>query len=115
MKRLLLANTVLLIFLLASCAEKASYERQADGIVVRFANPESGQAKLLRLQVVSDDIVRVTASPRDTFSTEKSLVVLPGLKASNEWQLEERENEVTLVTPSLRTRVLLGTGEVIFA
>jgi alpha-D-xyloside xylohydrolase len=116
MVRPLLANILLLLAaLLGSCAQKASYEKLEDGIVIRFADQKPGQVRLLRLQAVSDDIVRVTASPSDTFSTGKSLVILPDLKTSGHWQLEEGESEVALVTRSLRARVMLGTGEVIFA
>ena len=67
-----------LVALTLSCA-KPTFEKLADGVVVHLQSKE-GQAKQVKLRVVSDDIIQVIASPVDSFSTRKSLMVVPDLK-----------------------------------
>jgi alpha-D-xyloside xylohydrolase len=112
MKKVLLANLIVLAGLV-SCAPKTDFEKLADGIVLK---PTQGQAtKAVRLQVVSDDIIHVTASAADTFSTAQSLIVLPALEGKKEWKLEETADALVVVTKSLRATIKRTTGEVSFA
>lgn len=104
---------VLITGLLASCAQQTNYQKLDDGIIVAIGNHE--EEKKIRLQVISDKIIHVVASPADTFSTAKSLIVLPDLKVAPDWKLEEGDNQVTLVTKSLRTQITLDNGEIIFS
>jgi alpha-D-xyloside xylohydrolase len=112
MKKVILANLIALAGLV-SCGPKTDFEKLADGIVLK---PTQGQVtKAVRLQVVSDDIIHVTASVADTFSTTQSLIVLPALEGKKEWKLEETADALVLVTKSLRATVKRATGEVSFA
>jgi len=112
MKKVGLAKIILFAGLIISCSKPGSYEKLSDGIVVRLAN--GAQAKAIKLQVISDEIIRVVASPTDTFSNALSLVVLPDLTMSANWKVEEATDEVSIVTPELKARVSLTTGEVTF-
>ncbi|MBT1700689.1 DUF5110 domain-containing protein [Fulvivirgaceae bacterium PWU4] len=114
MTRALSANIILLLCLLTACNQQQAVQKLDDGIVVTL-HPRADGARQVRLQVVSNDIIHVTATPADTFSTTPSLVVVPGLKTDGSWQLIESEEMATLVTPSLRANVSLSTGEVTFA
>src|SRR5688572_8852252 len=96
MKKVGLAKIILFAGLIVSCSKPGSYEKLSDGIVVRLTN--SQQAKTIKLQVISDEIIRVVASPTDTFSNAQSLVVLPDLKTTSSWKVEEAEGEVAIVT-----------------
>jgi alpha-D-xyloside xylohydrolase len=64
---------------------------------------------------VADNIIRVVATPSDTFSTEKSLVVLPDLKPASDWKVTESGKKLILSTRSLQATVSLTTGEVTFS
>ena len=112
MKKLLLLH-LLLALLISACSTKSNYEKLQDGVVVTL-NTKEGGAKRVKLQVISDDIIHVTATPADTFSTAQSLVVLPEVKGFTSWKLEESSDALTLVTKSLRAKILLATGEVSF-
>src|SRR6188768_1259053 len=112
MKKVALAKIILFAGLIMSCSKPGSYEKLSDGIIIKLDNSQN--AKALKLQVISDEIIHVVATPADTFSTSKSLVVLPDLNASSNWSVEELEGAVVLVTPKLRTRVSLTDGEVTF-
>lgn len=100
----------LFCFAVASCS-KPRYEKLEDGILF---HPAIGESKQVKLQVISDKIIRVVASPTDTFSKEQSLVVLPG-SSKPEWKISGDKDKVTLSTKSLQASVVLATGEVSFA
>jgi alpha-D-xyloside xylohydrolase len=106
-----IASFILLAGLLVSCASKSNYEKMDNGIVVHLKAKEGGK---LRLEVITDDIIRVTASPVDSFSTRQSLMVVPRKSEPSSWRLEESEEQVSLITASLRANVSVTTGEVTF-
>lgn len=58
----------------SSCSNK-SYEKTDTGIIVKV-----NDSTKVRLEVLSSDIIRVTATADKDFSTKKSLVVLPAKK-----------------------------------
>ena len=68
MKRLLTAFATLL------CIASCSPVRQ-DGNVITVI-PREGAARKVRLEVISEGIVRVSATPESRFSDNKSLMVL---------------------------------------
>src|SRR6187402_22697 len=112
MKKVILANLIVLAGLV-SCTSKTDFDKLADGIVLK---PTEGQAtKAVRLQVVAHNIIHVTASAADTFSTAQSLIVLPELEGKKDWKLEETVDALVLVTKSLRATVKRASGEVSFA
>ncbi|MVT08965.1 TIM-barrel domain-containing protein [Chitinophaga tropicalis] len=89
-------------------------ERLKDGLLVRLDKPVAGGVKQVKLQVITDKIIRVTASPADSISGTPSLMAVvtgdPGVK----WTTEEKEDQVTLKTNALTASVNLTTGEVVF-
>ncbi|HEV8511671.1 MAG TPA: TIM-barrel domain-containing protein [Cyclobacteriaceae bacterium] len=101
---------IILCLTLFSCARPA-YEKLSDGVLVRLKGEGTRQVKL---QVVADNIIRVVASPSDTFSRDKSLAVLNDLKIASNWKAEKSGDNVTLSTKSLRAIISLITGEVSF-
>lgn len=114
MKKVVIANIVLLSGLLSSCSQPIKYEKLVDGVVVHPV--KGGSSNVVRLQVISEAIIHVTASAADTFSTTKSLIILPEVTGSSaDWRLEEGKDEVSLITQVLHATVSLVTGEVIFS
>lgn len=112
MKKIVFASIILMAGLILSCSQPENYETLEDGIVVHPS--DNNNARAIRLQVISDEIIRVLASPVDTFSTQKSLVIVPDLKTTSTWKVEKGEGSVSIVTPKLRTQVSLSTGVVTF-
>ncbi|HJT72950.1 MAG TPA: DUF4968 domain-containing protein, partial [Chitinophaga sp.] len=89
-------------------------ERLKDGLLVRLDKPVAGGVKQVKLQVITDKIIRVTASPADSISGTPSLMAVvtgdPGVK----WTTEEKEGQALLKTNALTASVNLTTGEVVF-
>ncbi len=111
MKRYSVVHVFLMGAILFHCAGQNRVEKTTDGIIVRLNNSD---ARTIKLQVVSDEIIHVLASPTDTFSTSRSLMTLSNLKLSSNWQVEENKDYVSVITPKLRVHVLLSTGEIAF-
>jgi alpha-D-xyloside xylohydrolase len=84
-----------------------------NGVVINFKRAE-GKAKKIRLEVINDKTIRVTATPAADFSTAASLMIVPGLKKSTSWKLSQGTGDVTITTASLNATVALATGEVTF-
>jgi alpha-D-xyloside xylohydrolase len=98
----------------AQKAPKARVEQRPDGVVIHLPQPPEDAPRLLRLQVVSDRIIRVQATPQDSFSTRASLMVVPQ-PAPPRWQYRQRKDQATLSTAALRATVSLATGAVTFS
>ncbi|HEY8938294.1 MAG TPA: hypothetical protein VIM65_23900, partial [Cyclobacteriaceae bacterium] len=97
--------------LMTACQENNEVIKTDDGVIVHV---KGVQAKQIRLEVISENIIHVQATPEDSFSTEKSLVVLPESKQPTSWKLIEHDKDVVVATPALHAVVSLLTGEVSF-
>ncbi|MBQ0120695.1 MAG: DUF4968 domain-containing protein [Bacteroidales bacterium] len=102
-------TAVLMAF--AACAGNVEVTRGS--VTVRLDGDKSGQPRLVRLQVLGDKIVRVSATPEKTFADAPSLVVIPQPPYSRS-DIREDANEVVISTPSVRAYVNKQTGEVRF-
>ena len=87
-----------------------NFQKVAQGIVV---NPAQGQAKVVRLQVMADDIIRVTALPHSDFSSvADSLMVVAEPDAT--FSTQTKGSTVVLSTDALTAEVSLLNGQVVF-
>jgi alpha-D-xyloside xylohydrolase len=69
---------------------------------------------LVRLQAITDRIIRVTASPVDSIANTPSLMALVKKRTPVKWTVKEEKDQVTLLTPTLQAVVSLVTGELHF-
>lgn len=90
-------------------------EKTADGVVLHLVPRNDQETRTVRLTVVSDHIIHVEASPLDTLSTTKSLMVVPQTKTVSRWNYREKKGVGTLTTPALTATIALATGAVSFA
>lgn len=104
---------VLAVLLLASCA-KTGYEKTDDGIIVRIEQQQPTDVSAVRLQVVNDKVIHVSAAPEQKFSEEPSLIIVPGQTQPPEFTIKEEGGRVVLSTASVHASVNLKTGEVSF-
>ena len=97
MKRILLAQLLAASALAGASsawAAPGAYEKTADGVVV---TPASGPAKRVRLQVMGDRIIHVTAAPDSNLDLPTSLMVIAKPQAGG-FTVAEKAGEVTLST-----------------
>ncbi|MBO9543756.1 TIM-barrel domain-containing protein [Caulobacter sp.] len=86
------------------------FEKTADGVVV---TPASGPAKKVRLQVMNDRTIRVTASPTDSIDAPQSLMVIAQPKTSG-FTVSEAAGKVVLKAGKATAEVTLKDGAVSF-
>ena len=98
---------------LAGCGATASepWERTDGGIVV---HPLAEGAADVRLQVVSDDIIRVTAAPDGKFDRSASLMRVEATGAAPKFEVTSEEGKVRISAPGVSAVVDVGDGRVSF-
>ena len=88
--------------------------RQNDSsVTVKVAQTIEGVPRLVRLEVLSDKLIHVSATPEYRFADPESLVVLP-VEGKVNFTVEEGEDAVAVVTSAVRANVSKSTGEVWF-
>lgn len=100
-----------LFFSFFSCSP--SYEKLQDGVVIHLNNTGEGTAKHLKLSVINDKVIHVSATAADTFSTAKSLVVAES-PAFTSWKMKEDQGKVVIETAAMKAYADIKTGEVVF-
>ncbi len=107
----------LLLFLWGSVLivnAQTNYKKTNDGVLVYPDKVLSGNAALVKLQVINDKIIRVVASPGKEPSTQESLVVLPQQLATTFTVTEQPNDKLVLATALLQVVIDRKTGAVSF-
>jgi alpha-D-xyloside xylohydrolase len=101
---------------LGFCAcHSSSFEKNEDGLTVHLKSSLPDAVKTIRLQVVNDNIIHVTASPANEFSSQKSLIAVYPEIMKTGWTYSQNRDEVLLSTATTNASVSLLTGEIVFS
>src|SRR5688500_15040780 len=113
--RLLALGCVFSFLSIAAKAGEPSYIKTDDGIII-YTDPQfTGTSKAVKLEVVSDYIIRVLASPRKDILPTESLVTVYTRDPKLKWRTEENGDKVVLKTKALIAEVNMKTGVVNFS
>src|SRR5262245_44452603 len=85
----------------AQTAAAQTVERQADGVIVR---PADGKAADVRLQVISDRIVRVSADTDGDFQRSRSLMRVP-VQGTPKFEVSQDAGAVRVVAADITAEV----------
>jgi len=110
--RFLFLTFVYVIF--SACSKPALVEQNEDGVTVCMNTSSAHSPKRIRLQVIDNNIIRVTATPDTAFSKRESLINVHPETLKTGWMELQSDEEVTIITAVLRAVVSLQTGEVSF-
>lgn len=102
------------IFLNKAYAFPDPFIKTPDGIVVYTDPSVTGNSKAVKLEVISDHIIRVVAAPGKELSSSKSLVTAFTKNQKLNWVTSSDKEKVTLKTKALTAVVQLKTGAVSF-
>lgn len=94
----------------SALALEGGFQATADGVIV---TPASGPAKTVRLQVMSERIIHVTASPTDDIAVPPSLMVIAAPRTSG-FTVSEAGGKVVLKAGKATAEVALKDGAVSF-
>jgi alpha-D-xyloside xylohydrolase len=106
----------LLVIPLISFSQGSNYTKINDGVIIYPDAEMPEQAKAIKLQVINDNILRITASPQKEFPGIKSLIISYTNAALTQWDLgsDNSNNTVTLKTKLISAVADLKTGRIVF-
>lgn len=99
--------------LLNSCSGP-SYRTDGSGVTVKVQNVIDGGPRLVRLEVMGEKLIHVSATPERKFADQESLVIIP-LTGKTPFAVEQDGDTVSVVTSAVKAYVLASTGEVWFS
>ena len=99
--------------LFGACANKV-YEETGDSVIVKVQQEVTGGPRLVRLQVMGDKLIRVSATADSKFADPQSLIVVPQEKQIS-FAVMQNGDTITVSTKEVKASVLASTGEVWFA
>ena len=98
-------------FVLASCV--GAYRQDESGVTVKVQEPTEGGPRLVRLEVLGDKLIHVSATPDRKFADPQSLIIVPQTGAT-EFAVCEDAGVVSVSTAAIVASVSVATGEVWF-
>lgn len=94
---------------LCSCSD---YSQQGNQVTVKV---QSGDAKLVRLEVIGPKIIRVSATAEEQFADKPSLIIVPQTPLPKEaFQVSSHEDVVCVQTSAICAYIQKSTGRVWF-
>lgn len=106
-------TSCLLTFTTVASADNSFYTLDGNRVTVNVTNPQPKSARLVRLQVVNPDIIRVEATPEASFPEKQSLVVV-AQPAFSAFTVTPEDGRVVVKTAHVTARVETATGRVSF-
>ena len=110
MKRIFLLGSVLLVAMTLLAADVQTSENQ---VTIR---PDGGQAKVIRLEVMNDNIIRVRATSKETLPQKPaSLMIVPQTApARGSYTVTDEGETVVVKAKNVKVVVSKATGEITF-
>jgi len=107
---------ITIIFTFSSLAAfcQSTFQKKPDGILISINQTTNFAVKSIRLQVINNDIIHVTASPSTTLSDQKSLIAAYTETKKTGWNVTQEGNFIILKTATIKAIVSLKTGEIKF-
>jgi alpha-D-xyloside xylohydrolase len=113
--RLLLFSLLTSSIFNISLADPPSYIQTKDGIIV-FTDPVfTGTSNAVKLEVISDNIIRVIAAPGKEIVSTQSLMIVYAKRRDLSWNIISSKDNLILKTKTLTAIVNLKTGAVTFS
>ncbi|AXP80099.1 Alpha-xylosidase [Mariniflexile rhizosphaerae] len=98
--------------LLTSCSAK-HYVKTDNGIVININKTNKAEINKVRLNVLGDELIHVSATPEQEFKKDSSLIILPNLKKTP-FNVTQNGDSITLSTKTLHVMVSSMDGGITF-
>ena len=109
-------KTKLTLFMLAFMALNActgAFRQDESGVTVKVQDPAENGPALVRLEVMGEKLIHVSATPEKKFADPESLIIIPA-QEQTPFTVAQNGDTVTVATSSVKANVLASTGEVWF-
>ena len=111
MKTKLILMSLFAAVALSACT--GAVKQNESGVTVKVQSPVEGGPAVVRLEVMGEKIIRVSATPDKKFADPQSLVILPS-EAKTPFEVVQNEQTETVATSAVKANVSIATGEVWF-
>ena len=91
-----------------------AYEKESDGVLFKIKKQKETDPQLVKIQICTEDIIRVIASPVDSFSKRASLMVSKTGWDPVSWSINDKDNPVKISTSKVIVSVDTVTGKIAF-
>ncbi len=108
-----LAILLSLIILFSSCTER-NWEKTDNGVLINFKNHHPEKVNILKVDVISDCIIHVEASPSANISDQKSLAVIDRTAEMTSFDITSDDESLVLSTSKIDVEISLTTGQIFF-
>ena len=99
-------------FMFAACAG-GGYQKTGNGVIVEVKQRQPTDVRKVRIEVMGEKLIHVSATPEKDFSKERSLMIVPG-QSKTDFKVDEQGDEVAVKTSQVCVTVSKVTGEVCF-
>ena len=103
----------ILLMMVSEGANAAGFVKEGNNVTIRVEQPQPDGAKVVCLQVVNDNIIRVRATMEDNLPQKNSLIIVPQ-KANPKFEVTEDAKEVCVKAANVKAVVNKNTGDVAF-
>ena len=107
----LLISAVLLMS--ATGMQAAGFNQNGNYLTVQLKQHQNFGPSQIRLQVVSDKIIRVQATAEQSFRNKQSLIIVPQNSKAN-YKVEEQGDNLIITTAAMRAVMNEATGQITF-
>ena len=97
----------------ASCAYAAGFVRNGNTVTIPVSSPTQDGARIVCLQVVNDNIIRVRATSEDALPEKSSLIIVPQ-KAKPQFDVTEEGATVRVKAKNVQAVVETASGRITF-
>ncbi|MBR5392354.1 MAG: DUF5110 domain-containing protein [Prevotella sp.] len=98
----------------STAVQAAGFEKNGNSITVHVNEPAKNGAKMVRLQVMNDRIIRVQATCEDAFPTKNSLMIVPQSTKQVSFDVTENPDEVRVKAKGVQAVVSKSSGAITF-
>ena len=109
MKRIKIFVSALMI---ASTVMAADVQTNGNNVTIR---PDGGQAKVIKLEVMNDNIIRVRATSKEVLPVKPaSLMIVPQVAPAKGYTISDEGNQVVVKAKNVKAVVSKSTGQISF-
>ena len=101
------------LFMSASGLQAAGFSQNGNYLTVQLKQHQNYGPSQIRLQVVSDKIIRVQATAEQSFKDKTSLIIVPQNSKAT-YKVDEQGDNLIITTAAMRAVLNEGTGHITF-
>ena len=101
------------LFLSTTGAQAAGFVQKGNYLTVQLKQHQNYGPSQIRLQVVSDRIIRVQATAEQSFRSKQSLIIVPQ-NSKAKYKVEEQGDDLIITTAAMRAVLNEATGQITF-